>query len=85
MADRPAAKSNNIKQEKDCEKNLISFAQILDSFAATLPKAERLILVDLILNSMDPVERMKWRSVTSLLKPEEIEILNKLQGEATQQ
>ncbi|MDQ3852542.1 MAG: hypothetical protein M3299_06885, partial [Thermoproteota archaeon] len=57
------------------------FAQRLDSFAATLPKSERLLLATIIFNLMDPIERMKWRNVTNLLKPDEIEILNKLQSE----
>jgi hypothetical protein len=74
-----------MSDEKDSENDLLSFAHKLDSFAATLPKSERLILVAIIFNLMDPIERMKWRNVTSLLKPDEIEILNKLQSEGAQQ
>jgi hypothetical protein len=85
MADRPAEKTNYVNDEKGREKDLLSFAERLDSFAATLPKAERLILAAIILNSMDPVERMNWRRVTSLLEPDEIETLNKLQGEGAKQ
>jgi hypothetical protein len=65
----------------DVENDLLSFAHKLDSFAATLPKNERLILAAIIFNLMDPIERMKWKNVTSILKPDEIEILNKLQSE----
>lgn len=74
-----------MNDENDCENDLLSFAHRLESFAATLPKGERLILAALILNSMDPVERMNWRNITNLLQPDEIEILNKLQGEGAQQ
>jgi hypothetical protein len=74
-----------MNDEKDSEKDLLSFAHKLDSFATTLPKSERLILAAIIFNLMDPIERMKWRDVTTLLKADEIEILNKLQSEEAQQ
>jgi hypothetical protein len=83
MADPPAEKSNN--RNDDYEYDLISFAHRLDAFAASLPKSERLILAAIIFNSMDPIERMNWRNVTSLLEPDEIEILNKLQSQGAQQ
>jgi hypothetical protein len=85
MADAQAEKSNDINGEKGSENDLLSFAHRLESFAATLPKSERLLLATIIFNSMDPIERMKWRNVTNLLEPDEIEILNKLQGEGAQQ
>jgi hypothetical protein len=74
-----------MNDEKDSEKDLLSFARKLDSFATTLPKGERLILAAIIFNLMDPIERMKWRDVATLLKADEIEILNKLQNEEAQQ
>jgi hypothetical protein len=74
-----------MNDEKDSEKDLLSFARKLDSFATTLPKSERLILAAIIFNLMDPIERMKWRDVATLLKADEIEILNKLQNEEAQQ
>lgn len=81
MADPEAEKGNGINDEKDSENNLLSFAQRLDSFAAALPKSERLLLATILFNLMDPIERMKYRNVTNLLKPDEIDILNKLQSE----
>jgi hypothetical protein len=85
MADPQAEKSNDMNDEKDPENDLLSLAHRLDSFAATLPKSERLLLAAIIFNLMDPIERMKWRNVTNLLEPDEIEILNKLQREGVQQ
>lgn len=74
-----------MNDEKDYENDLLSFADSLDSFAATLTRRERLILAAIILNSMDPIERMKWRNVTNLLEPGEIDILDKMQGEKAKQ
>ena len=85
MADPQAEESNDINHEKDSENDLLSLAQRLDSFAATLPKSERLLLATVIFNLMDPIERMKWRNATNLLEPDEIEILKKLQCEGEQQ
>jgi hypothetical protein len=85
VADPQVQKSNNMNDEKDSENDLLSFARRLNSFAATLPKSERLLLATIIFNSMDPIERRNWRNVTSLLEPDEIEVLNKLQSEGAQQ
>jgi hypothetical protein len=85
MADPQAEKSKDMDDEKESENDLLSFAHTLDSFAATLPKSERLLLEAVILHLMDPIERMNWRNVTSLLEPDEIEILNKLQGKGAEQ
>jgi hypothetical protein len=74
-----------MNDDKDCENDLLSFAHTLDSFAATLSKGERIILAAILLNSMDPVERMNWRNITNLLRPDEIQILDKLQGEGAKQ
>jgi hypothetical protein len=76
---------DDMNDEKYSEKDLLSFAHKLDSFAATLPKSERLVLAAIIFNLMDPIERMKWRDVATLLKPDEIEILKMLQSEEAQQ
>jgi len=83
MADPQAEKSNGIKDEEDLN-NLLSFAQKLDSFAETLPKSERLLLATIIINLMDPIERMKWRDVTNLLNADEIQLLKRLQSEGAQ-
>jgi hypothetical protein len=50
----------------------------LDSFASTLSRRERLILAAIIMASMDPIERMRWRDLTKILDPNEIEILKRL-------
>jgi hypothetical protein len=83
MSDQHTKKISN--DEKDSKNVLLSFAHRLNSFAETLPKGERLALATIIFNLMDPIERMNWRNVTSLLEPDEIEILNKLQSEGAQQ
>jgi hypothetical protein len=85
MPDPPTEKSNDMDDGKDFENDLISFAHRLDSFASTLSASERLILATIIFNSMDPIERMNWINVTSLLEPDEIEILDKLQSQGAQQ
>jgi hypothetical protein len=85
MSDPATEKSKDMDDEKDFEKDLISFVHKLDSFASTLSARERLILATIIFNSMDPIERMNWINVTSLLEPDEIEILNKLQNQGAQQ
>jgi hypothetical protein len=81
MADPQVEKSNDIDDEIESENASLSFAHRLDCFASTLSKNERLILVTVIFNLLDPIERMKWRRIASLLEPNEIEILNKLESE----
>ncbi len=81
MADPHVEKSNDMDDEMESENASLSFAHRLDCFASTLSKNERLILANVIFNLLDPIERMKWRRVTSLLEPNEIEILNKLESE----
>lgn len=75
--------NNEPKQDKDRYENrlLTSFTKRLDSFASTLPRRERLILAEIIMASMDPIERMRWRDLTKILDPSEVEILKKLQIE----
>jgi len=76
--------SNEPKQDKDRYDNrllLSSFTKRLDSFASTLPRRERLILAAMIIASMDPIERMRWRDLAKILDPNEIEILRKLRIE----
>lgn len=75
--------NNEPKQDKDRYENrlLTSFTKRLDSFASTLPRRERLILAEIIIASMDPIERMRWRDLTKILDPSEVEILKKLQIE----
>ncbi len=80
MADPHTEKTNERNDDEVSEKDLLSLAHTLDSFAATLPKGERLVLATIIFNSMDPIERMNWRNVIKLLDPNEIDILYKLQG-----
>jgi hypothetical protein len=74
--------NNDRKPDKDHHDNrfllLSSFTQRLNSFASTLPRRERLILAAIIMASMDPIERMRWRDLTKILDPNEIEILKKL-------
>ena len=84
-ADPQVEKDNDMNDENDSTNDLLSFAHRLNSFAATLPKSERLLLAAIIFNLMDPIERIGWKNVTSLLEPDEIEILNKLQKEEAQQ
>jgi hypothetical protein len=81
MADPQVEKSNDIDDDIESENASLSFAHRLDCFASTLSKNERLILVTVIFNLLDPIERMKWRRIASLLEPNEIEILNKLESE----
>lgn len=73
-----------MNDEKDSENDLLSFARRLDSFAATLPKRQRLVLATIIFDLMDPIERMNWRNVTIHLEADELEVLNKLQSEGAQ-
>jgi hypothetical protein len=82
MSDLQTEKSDDDEESKDV---LLSFAHRLNSFAETLPKSQRLALVTIIFNLMDPIERMNWKNITSVLEPDEIEILNKLQSEGAQQ
>jgi hypothetical protein len=76
------ANNNDRKPDKDYHDNrlllLSSFTQRLDSFASTLSRRERLILAAIIMASMDPIERMRWRDLTKILDPNEIEILKRL-------
>jgi hypothetical protein len=81
MADPQVEKSNNMDDEIESESASLSFAHRLDCLASTLSKNERLILATVIFNLLDPIERMKWRRIASLLEPNEIEILNKLESE----
>jgi hypothetical protein len=81
MADPPTKKSNDVDDKKESENESLSFAHRVNSFAETLTKNERVLLATVIFNLLDPIERMKWRSVASILEPNEIEILNKLESE----
>lgn len=76
--------NNEPKQNEDRYNDRLlisSFTHRLDSFASTLPTRERLILAAIILASMDPIERMRWKDHTKILDSNEIEILKKLQIE----
>ncbi len=81
MADLQVKKSNGMAGEIESEDLPVSFASMLDSFAETLPKNERLLLTNIIFRLQDPIERMKWRNAASILHPNEIEILNNLESE----
>ena len=81
MADPKAKKSNNNYDKMESGDESLSFSQILNAFAETLPKNEQALLTTVIFNLLDPIERMKWRNVSSLLEPNEREILNNLESE----
>lgn len=81
MADLQAKKSSDMDDKIESKNESSSFAHRLDRFYETLPKNERLLLANVIYNLTDPIERMKWRSLNSILEPNEIKILENLESE----
>jgi hypothetical protein len=63
------------------QNHVASFAHRLDSYAASLQTRERLILAAVLVRSMDPLDRMRFKDPSSLLEPDEAAILDMLQKE----
>jgi hypothetical protein len=62
---------------------LEAFLEKLNNLALTLSKDERLILAALIFVKMDPLERMRWKKIEKILKPNELEILKSIEKQLT--
>jgi len=60
---------------------ILSLSKQLNSFAAKLTKSERHALTVVLLNSMEPMDRIRLQSENSLLNEHELKILEKLQNE----
>ena len=61
------------------EETLKNFSNHLEEYASSLSDREYQILINLIMNVMDPLERMRWRNADSLLDQKENEYLLTLQ------
>lgn len=60
---------------------IAAFSERLEAYASTLPQREQQALTVILLRSMDPIERMRWRDPRSLLDSQELAVLQKLQEE----
>jgi len=55
-----------------------SFARKLALFSSTFSLRERQILFSIIVERLDPLDRMKFRDINQLLTQDELDILNDL-------
>jgi hypothetical protein len=58
-----------------------SFAQKLALFSSTVSTREKQILASIIMERLDPLDRMKFRDIHQLLTQDELFILNGLMEE----
>ena len=61
--------------------HIATFAGRLEAYASSLSSRERQILMTLIMNTMDPFERMRSKDTSTLLDPKEEEYLRILENE----
>lgn len=61
-----------------------SFAQKLESFSLTLRPREKRILHSILLEHLDPLDRMKWRDIRQLFTSDELKFLNNILAEESQ-
>jgi len=62
----------------DSDQVLAAFAAHLDAYAAELSDRERGTLMTILVRAMDPLERIRWRDIASILTPNEASVLNEL-------
>jgi hypothetical protein len=61
------------------EKVIQTFSKRLEDYATSLSDRECQILLNLIMNVMDPLDRIRWKDPASLLNKDEQEYLDELQ------
>ena len=60
------------------EKLIETFSNRLEEFASSLSDRECQILLNLIMSTMDPLDRIRWENPNSILNKQEQEYLNDL-------
>jgi hypothetical protein len=73
--------SRSYENKCDYNRNIRSLAQKLSVFSSTLSPKDKEIFVSIILERLDPLDRIKAKGIHSVLNNDEITLLNTLIAE----